>query len=751
MGEFRTINGLGNNIANPTLGEAETELIRLFDPAFEDGISVPRGGEFDSSTLPNPRTISNIVVEQEGSIPNFLSASNWLWQWGQFLDHDLDLNEASGASPAEDFTPIPVPQDDLSDPFVQDGITELPFIRVPAAEGTGETTPRENINEITHFIDGSNVYGSEDERAEALRAGSGGLLATSAGPDGEVFLPLNDADNPIANANALGFPDEILFVAGDIRANEQTGLTAVHTLFVREHNRFAGELAERLDAGEAALAEKYDEFLASTDLVGEEALDEFLYQSTRKVIGAQLQLITYQEFLPLLIGENLLDSYEGYDPTVDPSVSQEFANAVFRLGHTLLTDTLLRVDGEGVSSATLAASFFNPFEINADGVDSLLTGLTLQTAEELDNMIVDGVRNFLFPGATGGLDLASVNIARGREVGLPSYTEVYNQLFPDAPIESFDDLPFSAEVRALFEAAYDSVGQIDLWIGGISELTAGGNQLLGPTFDAILTDQFVRLRDGDRFFFLDEGEQAHLDVLAPDLSETSLASVIADNITDGRFFVTDDAFINPIENTITGGAGDDRLSGSFITNDLIFGDAGNDRIEGRAGDDYLLGGLGDDSIRGKFGDDVLLGGDGDDTLKGNFGEDRLLGGDGDDYLLGGVGNDLIKGVGSQLGANDFDKIRGGIGSDTIILGEKGSVFYEGDGFATLILFNKNKDVVELVGEASDYLLVTGSGFKTTDLFLDADGSGALSDADDLIAVFQNKRISDFSKGFEFVS
>ena len=103
INEFvRTLNGIENNPVKPELGEAETLLIRLFDPAYEDGISVPRGGPIDNSSLPNPRTISNIIADQDVSVPNTLGISSWVWQWAQFMDHDLDLNEGGSSSPEED-------------------------------------------------------------------------------------------------------------------------------------------------------------------------------------------------------------------------------------------------------------------------------------------------------------------------------------------------------------------------------------------------------------------------------------------------------------------------------------------------------------------------------------------------------------------------------------------------------------------------------------------------------------------------
>ncbi len=520
-GGFRTIDGSQNNIDNPQLGAAYTELMRLFPPAYEDDISIPRGGDFKESILPNPRTISNTIANQTESVTNFLNASDWLWQWGQFIDHDLDLNEANEENPPapEDNTPIPVPQDNANDPFVQSGITELPFIRVPAAGGTGETTPRQQINQITSFLDASSVYGSDSERANALRAGEG-QLKTTTGKNGETLLPLNTGGLPNASGGLLTDPNDQYF-AGDIRVNEQVGLTAVHTLFVREHNRLAVEIQQRLEAGEIALVDK----LRDSGL----SQDDFLYQTARKVVGAQIQVITYNEFLPLLIGETL-EPYTGYNPNVDPSISNEFANAAYRLGHTLLSPQLLLIDEDGTSYIALEDAFFNPKFITAKGVDSLFLGLAAQAAQELDNQIVEGVRNFLFPAGTGGLDLASVNIARGREVGLPSYVDVFERLGLGI-INDFDDLPFASDVITLFQRAYGSVDEIELWSGGISELPIYGS-LLGPTFSRIISDQFLRLRDGDRFFYLNPDQLEHLVILDPDILNTTLSDIIRRNSND---------------------------------------------------------------------------------------------------------------------------------------------------------------------------------------------------------------------------
>ena len=671
---YLDIDGSGNN---GDQGVANAQLIRLFEPVFEDGIRIPRGGEIselnpttgefiDTSILPNPRTISNIILKQTETITNLLNASDWLWQWGQLLDHDLDLNEDNPEqNPRGEFTPIVIPQNDPN--FEQEGI--IPFSRVPAAQGTGETTPRQVTNQITAFIDASSVYGSNKERADFLRnkESGQGLLATSVGKNGEVLLPLNltgDEALPNATGGTLG---AFQFIAGDIRSNEQIGLTAAHNLLVREHNRIALDLHKRLESGDEDLLKLYRKFEEAVqnddDSSQDDIKDDFLYQNARKVISAEVQIISYNEFLPLLIGQATLQAYGGFDSDISPQISAEFANAAFRLGHTLLPDQLLRVDSNGITETSLTDAFFSPENVQENGIDNLLTGLTFQAAQEVDNMIVDGAREFLFPARTGGLDLGAVNIARGREMGLPSYTKVYEVLF-GTEITSFDQLGseglglFSDSVVSLFEAAYETVDQIDLWLGGISELPDEHGGLLGPTLSYFLTDQFTRLRDGDEFFYLND--LTHLRFLAPDIENTTLSQVIRNNVKN-PYLVPDNAFRVPFEHFSFGDDSATTFNGNELA-DLIDGQGGNDTIRGRGGDDILFGGLGNDISRGDGGNDKILGGDGEDTLLGNGGDDYLSGDAGNDTLQGGSGNDTIR------GGTGSDRILGGGGGDTYVFG-----------------------------------------------------------------------------------
>ena len=107
------------------------------------------------------------------------------------------------------------------------------------ATGTSTSNPAQQVNTITAYLDGSMIYGSDATRAAALRTFSGGLLKTSAGD----LLPFN-TDGLAERQRRSHFPDDSqLFLAGDVRANENVELTALQTLFVREHN-LPGRIAE---------------------------------------------------------------------------------------------------------------------------------------------------------------------------------------------------------------------------------------------------------------------------------------------------------------------------------------------------------------------------------------------------------------------------------------------------------------------------------------------------------------------------
>ncbi|HPG25016.1 MAG TPA: peroxidase family protein [Myxococcota bacterium] len=505
-GDVRSLDGSGNHLDDPERNAAGTPLLRSVEADYADGVSFPAGAE-----RPAPRAISNAVHAQDDLVPNPLGTSDFLWQWGQFLDHDLDLTE--GVDPPEPL-PIAVPLGDLHFDPTASGSATIPFNRSihDPRSGTDRANPREQLNEITGWIDASNVYGSDPERAAALRANDGtGRLAT--GPGG--LLPDDDGTLP----NATGGTGETLFVAGDVRANEQLGLIALHTLFVREHNRLADEI-RRLDP----------------------TLDgDAIYERARRRVGALMQIITYEEFLPALLGRNAIAPYAGYDPAVDARIANEFSTAAFRFGHSALPPRLLRLDSrlrempEG--HVPLRDAFFHPDRIRFEGgIDPILRGLAHQRHQRIDVFVIDDVRNFLFgPPGAGGFDLVSLNIQRGRDHGLARYDDV-RVAYGLPRVSRFDEISPDPAIRARLASVYREVDEIDLWVGGLAEDPVPGAHV-GPLVRAILIEQFTALRDGDRFWYERALGRRELDRLRG----TRLSDVIRRN-TAIRGEIPDDVF-----------------------------------------------------------------------------------------------------------------------------------------------------------------------------------------------------------------
>lgn len=372
--------------------------------------------------------------------------------------------------------------------------------------------PRQQINEISAFLDGSVIYGSDPIRAAALRTFGGGLLKTSEGN----LPPLNTAG--LANANdAHLVADSELFLAGDVRANENVELSAIHTLFVREHN----QLAKAIAAADRSLN------------------DEQIFQQARRIVVAELQVITYREFLPALLGPMALRSYRGYNPHVNPGIATEFSTAAYRIGHTLINDDVKLLDNDAREvdePLALADAFFNPSVLKAFGPGPLIKYLATDNAQEVDARLVGGLRNFLFgPPGAGGFDLASLNIQRGRDHGLADYNRT-RAAYGLPRVTVFAQITRDVNLQAKLASLYGSVDSIDLWIAGLCEDHAPGSSV-GPTFQRIIADQFERIRDGDSNWYALRFAGAQLQ----EIERTRLSDIIRRNteitkIQDNVFF-----------------------------------------------------------------------------------------------------------------------------------------------------------------------------------------------------------------------
>lgn len=276
-------------------------------------------------------------------------------------------------------------------------------------------TQREQINQITSYIDASNIYGSTDDEAQNLRDFStqtGYLRSGYIMPSGKPLLPANNGE-PVdcqMDPNKAHIP---CFQAGDHRANEQLGLLALHTIWMRQHN-FIAEGLRRYNP-------HWD--------------GDMLYHEARKLIGAQLQHITYYYWLPKILGpKGMADmgNYKGYDPKEDSTIINSFATAAFRFGHSLINPVIYRLNStfqptrEG--NLPLHRAFFAPFRIVEEGgIDPIIRGLIARSAKKLepDALVNTELTEKLFKLAHDvGLDLAALNIQRGRDHGLPTYNDV---------------------------------------------------------------------------------------------------------------------------------------------------------------------------------------------------------------------------------------------------------------------------------------------------------------------------------------
>ena len=257
----------------------------------------------------------------------------------------------------------------------------------------------------------------------------------------------------------------------------------MHTLFMREHNRLADEIAQQ-----------------NPGMSGDE-----IYQKARQLVGAEMQVITYREYIPALLGENALSDYDGYQDDVDASIMNSFSAAAYRYGHSALSPTMLRLDAEGdeidAGHLALRDAFFRPTRITEEGgIDPILRGLSKQICQTVDGRVIDDVRNFLFgPPGSGGFDLAALNIQRGRDHGLPSYNQARIALGLGRA-RTFADISSSRQTRNRLQSVYASVNDVDMWVGGLSEDPVEDSHV-GPLFQEIMVRQFEALRDGDRYWY----------------------------------------------------------------------------------------------------------------------------------------------------------------------------------------------------------------------------------------------------------
>ncbi|MGH3648842.1 MAG: peroxidase family protein [Micromonosporaceae bacterium] len=619
LSDEQSLDGRGNNKAHPDWGLVGNPYSRVAAARYADGKSKPVTG-------PDARRVSNRVFnDTHQNLFSERSITQWGFVWGQFLDHTFGLREgrAPGDPQGEEMN-IPFDPDDPLEEFTND-LGVIPFVRSSPARGTGVVNPRQQVNTVSSYIDAWAVYGGNADRLEWLRQGP--VDGDPANNRGRLllpgdYLPRRDSRGNPATAPVMEIdgrlrrqPDRAA-VAGDVRANENIGLQATQTLFAREHNRVVSLLPDYLT-------------------------EEQKFQIARRVVIAEQQYITYNEFLPAL--GVTLPAYTGYKPNVRTDLSNEFATVGYR-GHSMIHGEVeletdldrytpeqldafqemgieVEVEGDEVELAVpLNVGFFNPDLVEQLQLGPLLQGIGLEAQYKNDEQIDNQLRSVLFqipvpdnPDCLDGpnlprcfdgvVDLGAIDIARGRDHGMPSYNQLRSayglaprtsftaitgedtdafptdpELTPRDEINDPDSLDFLAlfdvdgkpidldsdeaeesavvgvrrtTVAARLKAIYGSVNQLDAFTGMLAERHVPGADF-GELQLAIWAREFRNLRDGDRFFYGNDPGLRHIKQRYGIDYHRTLATVIASNtdiplsdLNDNVFLVADDELPAP--------------------------------------------------------------------------------------------------------------------------------------------------------------------------------------------------------------
>ncbi|XP_028251801.1 thyroid peroxidase [Parambassis ranga] len=539
LSKYRSITGVCNNRQNPLWGAANTALVRWLPAEYEDGVREPKGWNrerlHNGFQLPPPRTVSRRIMRSplKGTDEVY---SNMLVEWGQYIDHDITFTPQSAGTSAL-WTDVDCfstcenvhPCYPIEAMCTLVDMAACLFFRstlacfVNSDSDITQALQRQQMNAITSFIDASTVYGHTPRLERSLRdlSGLNGKLAVNnqfKDPKGRAYLPFIAKHPSACHQDQQGERVEC-FSAGDSRANEGLPLTTLHTLWLREHNRLAEALKD----------------------INSHWSPETVYQETRKIIGALHQIITIRDYIPKIIGPESFDHYigpyRGYDPTVDPSASNVFATAAFRFGHATISPILRRLnasyqDHERFPHLRLHNTFFSPWRIVKEGgIEPILRGIigTAASAVSSDNLLAEEVTERLVVIDTMlHMDLASLNLQRGRDHGLPGYNN-WREFCGLKPIRTVDDLReevgnYRVAVKIL--NVYKHPDNIDIWLGGLVENVLPGSRT-GPLFACLIGKQMKALRDGDRFWW--EADSVFTQQQRDELLKYSVSRLICDN------------------------------------------------------------------------------------------------------------------------------------------------------------------------------------------------------------------------------
>ncbi|KAK5639843.1 hypothetical protein RI129_010654 [Pyrocoelia pectoralis] len=483
--EKQRYDGWFNNLAHPEWGSVDSHLVRKAPAAYSDGVYMLAG-----QNRPSPRRLSQLFMKGSDGLGSMYNRTAMLAYFGQVVTSEIVMASESGC-PIE-MHHIEIEKcDEMYDKKCQ-GDKYIPFHRAAYDTKTGQSpnSPREQLNQVTSWIDGSFIYSTSEPWLNTMRLFKNGSLIT----DHSGRMPVRNTmrvplfNNPVPEAMRM-LSSERLFLLGDPRSNQNPALLTFSILFFLWHNVVANRIQSQ----------------------NHDWSEEDVFQKARRIVVASLQNIIYHEYLPAFLGEEL-PKYEGYQEELHPGITHAFQSAAFRFGHSLIPPGMYRRDNKcnyrqtaiGHMALRLCSTWWDSNGVLADNrIEELLMGMASQLSEREDSVLCPDVREKLFgPMEFSRRDLGALNIMRGRDNGLPDYNTVraYYKLkritsWKDINPKLFERNP---ELLGLLVATYSNkLDNIDLYIGGMLESYGRPGEL----FRAIIKEQFVRLRAADRFWF----------------------------------------------------------------------------------------------------------------------------------------------------------------------------------------------------------------------------------------------------------
>jgi Ca2+-binding RTX toxin-like protein len=615
---------------------------------------------------------------------------------------------------------------------------------------------------------------------------------------------LPDADNALGYSGSVNtrgqqtqYDNELLdahYITGDGRGNENIGLTAVHFVFHSEHNRQIEQIKQTV------LASNDPAFIAQWLIPGANMADgisptewngERLFQAARFATEMQYQHLVFEEFARKIQPDVDLFVVQP-DVELNPAIFAEFANVVYRFGHSMLNETVDRTYADGTrGNIDLFEAFLNPLAFGsvagvtqAQMAGAIALGMTAQRGNEIDEFVTDVLRNQLV-GIP--LDLAAINIARGRDTGMPTLNQARAQFMDFAngdtllrPYTSWADFAANlnhpesiinfiaaygthtsivaangieamrtAAMNLVFGAAGETQAQrddrldflnarnayatpllgglanVDLWVGGLAEKAMAFGGMLGSTFSFIFQLQMENLQDSDRFYYLSRVQGLNL---LTELENNSLSKIIMRNTNLGEEGLTlpADVFSVPDHTFYVDLAMQLRMTG--LADPLH----DNPILQAISA---LVQRVDPNGNPGNYDAFFQYNGLDHIVIQGTDGDDHIIAGGGDDTVWGGKGNDRIEagyGVDSINGGEGDDIITSAgtdIGAVSVLKGESGNdVIVDGTGIS-LIFGGSGKDY--LVSGADDGEIRAG---RDDDFVFGGDGFNMLfgNEGDDWI-------------------